>query len=115
MSDFRYKVSVVIPVYNCEEYLESCVESLMKQTMDKDDFQIVFVNDGSSDNGGAICEKAAKEHSNITYFLKENGGVSSARNKGIELSEGKYILFLDADDTLTEDTLKSIYEFFEEH
>ncbi len=115
MSDFRYKMSVVIPVYNCEEYLEGCIESLFKQTMSQKDFQIVFVNDGSSDNGGEICEKAAKEHSNITYFNKENGGVSSARNKGIELSEGKYILYLDADDTLSPDTLKSIYNFFEEH
>ena len=82
MSNFKYKVSVVIPVYNCEEYLEGCVKSLFEQTMSQDEFQIVFVNDGSSDNGGMICEKAAKEHSNITYFDKENGGVSSARNKG---------------------------------
>lgn len=115
MSNFKYKVSVVIPVYNCEEYLEGCVKSLFEQTMSQDEFQIVFVNDGSSDNGGMICEKAAKEHSNITYFDKENGGVSSARNKGMELSQGKYILFLDADDTLSNDTLETIYAFFEEH
>lgn len=115
MSNFKYKVSVVIPVYNCEEYLESCVESLFEQTMAQEDFQIVFVNDGSSDNGGEICEKAAENHSNITYFAKENGGVSSARNKGMELAQGKYILFLDADDTLSNDTLATIYDFFEEH
>lgn len=115
MSDFRYKVSVVIPVYNCGEYLDGCIKSLMRQTMDENDFQIVFVNDGSTDNGGEICERAAKEHSNIVCFQKENGGVSSARNKGIELSEGKYILFLDADDALTDNTLVSVYEFFEEH
>ncbi len=115
MSDFRYKVSVVIPVYNCEEYLKGCVESLMNQSMDKSDFEIIFINDGSSDNGGEICERAAEEYQNIVYFAKENGGVSSARNKGIELAQGKYIFFLDADDTLTDDTLKSVYEFFEEH
>ncbi len=115
MSNFKYKVSVVIPVYNCEEYLEGCIKSLFEQTMPQEDFQIVFVNDGSSDNGGKICGKAAKKHSNITYFKKENGGVSSARNKGMELSEGKYILFLDADDTLSDNTLEVIYNFFEEH
>ncbi len=115
MSDFRYKISVVIPVYNCEKYLENCIASIFKQTMNQDDFQIVFINDGSSDNGGEICEKAAKEHSNITYFAKENGGVSSARNKGIDLAEGKYIMFLDADDSLGNKSLESIYSFFEKH
>ncbi len=111
--NFKYKISVVIPVYNCEKFLDSCIECLFKQTMNQDDFQIVFVNDGSSDNGGEICERAAKEHSNITYFAKENGGVSSARNKGIELAEGKYIMFLDADDSLGINSLEKIYEFFE--
>lgn len=115
MADFRYKISVVIPVYNCGEYLESCVESLKKQTMPQKDFQIVFVNDGSADNSGEICSALAKENDNIIYFEKENGGVSSARNKGIELSEGKYILYLDADDTLTPNTLKTVYRFFEKH
>ncbi len=115
MSDFKYKISVVIPVYNCEEYLESCFKSLMKQTMPRENFQIVYVNDGSSDNGGDICRAQAEKHSNVTYFEKENGGVSSARNKGMELAEGKYIVFLDADDTLSEDTLQTLYDFFEEH
>lgn len=115
MADHGYKISVVIPVYNCEEFLNDCVESLKKQTMPQNDFQIVFVNDGSTDNSGKICSALALENDNITYFEKENGGVSSARNKGIELSEGKYILYLDADDTLTDDTLEAVYRFFEEH
>jgi len=112
---FRFKISVVIPVYNCGEYLEACVASLKKQTMRSDDFQIIFINDGSSDNSNEICRALAEKNSNIVYFEKENGGVSSARNKGIELSEGKYILFLDADDTLTPDTLKKVYKFFEKN
>ncbi len=115
MSDFRYKISVVIPVYNCGEYLEDCVASLKKQTMKPSDFQIVFINDGSSDNSAEICRRLSADNSNIVYFEKENGGVSSARNKGIELSDGKYILYLDADDTITKDTLKSVYGFFEKH
>lgn len=112
---FKYKISVVIPVYNCGEYIEACVESLKKQTMRQDDFQIVFVNDGSVDNSAEICNSLAERNNNIVYFEKENGGVSSARNKGLELSEGKYILFLDADDTLTPDTLKKVFRFFEKH
>ena len=56
MSNFKYKISVVIPVYNCGEYLESCINSLFEQTLPADEFQVVFVNDGSSDNGGEICE-----------------------------------------------------------
>ncbi len=115
MSDFKYKVSVVIPVYNCEEYLDSCIESLMKQTMPRNDFQIVYVNDGSSDNGGEICRLHSEKYPNVIYFEKENGGVSSARNKGMELAEGKYIVFLDADDTLSKETLQTLYDFFEEH
>lgn len=115
MADFKYKVSVVIPVYNCAEYLETCLESLDNQTMDKDDYQIVLVNDGSTDCSEDVCENLAWARSNVTYFSKENGGVSSARNKGMELSEGKYILFLDADDHLSEETLLTVYEFFEEH
>lgn len=114
MLNYKYKMSVVIPVYNCENYLESCLQSLYKQTMDRSDFQIVFVNDGSKDKSGEICRGFASDP-NIVYFEKENGGVSSARNKGIELSEGKYIIFLDADDSLSSNTLEKIYEFFEKH
>ena len=115
MSDFKYKISVIIPVYNCEKFITSCVESLNRQTMPTDDFQIIFVNDGSKDGSGRICEKFAAENANITYFEKENGGVSSARNKGFELAEGKYIMFLDADDALGAKSLEAIYNFFEAH
>ena len=115
MSDFDYKISVVIPVYNCEKYLSTCIESLKKQTMPMDDFQIVFVNDGSKDKSGETCRRFSEEYSNIDYFEKENGGVSSARNKGLEISKGKYILFLDADDTISSNTLADMYAFFEQH
>lgn len=115
MSGYKYKISVIIPVYNCEKYIKSCVESLKSQTMSQDDFQIIFVNDGSSDNSGELCESYAQQEKNIVYFAKENGGVSSARNKGLELAQGKYIMFLDADDTLHSRSLKAMYEFFEAH
>lgn len=116
MSDFfKYKVSVVIPVYNCEEFIEPCIDSLMKQTMPVKDFQVIFVNDGSTDESGRICAEAAKKYDNIVFIDKENGGVSSARNAGIEAAEGKYFVFLDADDTLSADTLLTLYIFFEKH
>ncbi len=112
---YKYKVSVVIPVYNCEEFLESCMASLMKQTMPSEDFQIVFVNDGSPDNSGEVCKDIASKYNNIVYSEQENSGVSAARNKGMELSNGKYIIFLDADDELSTNALASLYAFFEEH
>lgn len=118
MSDinFKYKMSVIIPVYNCEPYIKKCVKSLLKQTMPLNDFQIVFINDGSSDASGEICKKYAEKYSeNIVYFEKENGGVSTARNKGLELAQGKYILFLDSDDSLSNNTLQDVFDFFEAH
>lgn len=114
-NSYKYKVSVIIPVYNCEEFIESCVGSIMNQTMPREDFQVVFVNDGSPDNSGELCRKNAEKYDNIVYFEQENSGVSAARNKGIELAEGKYFVFLDADDTLSSDTLQILYDFFEEH
>lgn len=115
MSNFKYKISVIIPVYNCEKHLENCMNSLKKQTMKQPDFQVVFINDGSSDKSDEICLRLKEENSNVLYFKKENGGVSSARNKGLELAEGKYILFLDADDSISDNCLKELYKFFEAH
>ena len=115
MSNYKYKMSVIIPVYNCAKHIENCMNSLKNQTMRQSDFQVVFINDGSTDNSDEICLKLKEENSNITYFAKENGGVSSARNKGLELAEGKYIMFLDADDSISNNCLKSLYKFFEAH
>ena len=116
MSDsYQYKVSVIIPVYNCAEFIEPCIASIMNQTMPSSDFQIIFVNDGSKDESGKLCEQAAKKYSNTVFIDKENGGVSSARNAGIDAAQGKYFVFLDADDTLSENTLQTLYNFFEEH
>lgn len=118
MSDmiYKYKMSVIIPVYNCEAYIKKCVKSLLKQTMPLKDFQIIFVNDGSVDGSGEICRKYASKYSdNIVYFEKENGGVSTARNEGLELAQGKYILFLDSDDSISNNTIQDVYDFFEAH
>lgn len=112
---FKYKISVVVPIYNCEGFIESCINNLREQTMSEKDWEVILVNDGSSDNSGEICRKYAEEFENIRYFEHENSGVSVTRNVGIDNASGKYILFLDADDTLSRDTLSKVYGFFEKH
>ena len=89
-------VSVIVPVYNAESTLPRCIESILHQTCG--DFELLLVDDGSRDSSGAICDRYAAQDSRIRVFHKENGGVSSARNCGIQLAKGVYILFLDSDD-----------------
>lgn len=84
-------ISVVIPIYNAEKYLYRCVESLLKQT--RKDFEIVLVNDGSTDNSGMICNKYAKQNKNIKVITRSNGGASVARNTGISAASNEYIVF----------------------
>lgn len=92
----KVKISIVIPVYNTEKYLKECVDSVRNQTYKN--LQIILVDDGAKDSSPEICDKYAAKDSRIKVCHKENGGLSDARNKGIELSEGEYILFLDSDD-----------------
>lgn len=91
-------VSVIIPVYNVEDYLDRCVKSAINQTYRR--LQIILVDDGSKDSSAAKCDTWALEDDRIEVIHKSNGGLSSARNAGLQISEGKYILFLDADDTI---------------
>ena len=91
-------ISVVVPVYNVEKYLHYAMESLLKQTYKN--FEIILVNDGSIDNSGKICEDYAGNYENIFVYHKENGGLSDARNFGVENSNGEFITFLDPDDYL---------------
>ncbi len=88
-------ISVIIPVYNVEKYLSECVESVLKL---KSDFEIILVNDGSTDNSGGLCDSLAQKDSRIKVIHKENGGLSSARNEGIKKAGGDYVMFLDSDD-----------------
>jgi len=113
----QFLFSIIIPVYNVEEYLEETIQCIINQTLDfKKHVQIILVNDGSPDNSEKICLKYANKYpSNILYIKKENGGVSSARNKGLEFAEGEYINFLDSDDILEKDALEKVYEFFSKH
>ena len=102
------KVSIVIPVYNKAEYISDCLESLLQQ--DFDDFEIVAVNDGSTDDSGKICDEKATEETPIRVIHTENGGVTAARRKGVEQAKGEYIMFVDADDKLLPNAIKTLYK-----
>ena len=99
----EHRVSVVIPVYNVQEYLPYCVESVIKQKYG--DFEIILVNDGSTDNSLKICREYADKYEKITVINQENRGVSAARNAGIKVATGEYIVFLDSDDWWNDDWL----------
>ena len=89
-------VSVIIPIYNSQEYLARCFDSIMSQT--ESDLEIILVDDGSPDNSAKIIDELAKKDDRITCVHKENGGVSSARNAGLRIASGEYVTFIDGDD-----------------
>ena len=95
------KISVIVPVYNVEQYLERCVDSIINQTYKN--LEIILVNDGSTDNSGQLCDELAKRDSRIKVIHKENGGLSDARNVGIDVAEAELIGFIDSDDYIDED------------
>lgn len=111
MNDFsdltKYpKVSIVVPVYKTAVYLPDCVESILAQSFA--DFELLLIDDGSPDESGAICDGYARQDSRVHAIHKENGGVSSARNLGIELAKGKYIVFVDSDDHIAPHYLQDL-------
>ena len=99
-------ISVIVPVYNVDKYLHGCIDSLLAQT--HKNIEIIIVNDGSTDNSGAICDQYASEHNNIKVFHKQNNGVSSTRNLGLANATGDYIAFLDSDDIVSPDMYESL-------
>lgn len=100
-------ISIIVPIYNVENYLRQCLDSIMSQT--HQNFECLLINDGSPDNSADICREYVEKDSRFKYFEKENGGVSSARNLGIECSGGAYITFIDADDWVDSDYLEVLY------
>ena len=103
-------VSIIIPVYNAESFLEKAVESVFRQSYK--DWEIILIDDGSTDSSGIICDSLANQHDNIKVAHISNGGQSHARNHGLDMAEGSHIIFLDADDILPPDTLKITYDCF---
>lgn len=102
------RISVVVPVYNTEEYLAHCVRSILTQSYC--DFELILVNDGSNDRSGIMCDEYVKYDNRVKALHKENGGVSSARNLGIREAIGEYITFIDSDDWVQEDYLSVLYD-----
>ena len=112
---FKYRISVIVPIYNVEEYIESCLQSLVEQTIDKKDLEVLLINDGSPDGSEKICKKYAEKYPFFKLFSKENEGLSKTRNFGIKHAQGKYFVFLDPDDKLTSDSLKNLADFFDKY
>ena len=115
--DKTFLFSIVVAVYNAEDYLEETIESLIGQTISfEENIQVILVDDGSTDGSLKICERYAERYpNNIEVHAKENGGVSSARNLGIRFAVGRYVNFLDSDDLWAPDALEIVRDFFNDN
>jgi glycosyltransferase involved in cell wall biosynthesis len=106
-------ISIIVPVYNVENYIDHCIETLIKQTYKK--IEILIIDDGSTDSSGYICDEIKKQDNRIKVFHKQNGGLSDARNFGMERMMGKYILFVDSDDYLPCDAIEYLYQLLKKY
>ena len=106
-------LSIIVPVYNVERYLPKCIDSLLNQDLPSDAYEIIIVDDGSPDVCPAICDDYAMRFANIKVIHRENGGLSAARNSGIDGAEGKFVQFVDSDDYLESNVLKTLVEKME--
>ncbi len=106
-------ISVIVPVYNMKEYLARCVDSILGQTYR--DFELILVDDGSTDISPALCDEYAANDSRVRVIHKENGGLSAARNTGVNIASGHYVIFIDSDDWVREDTLELLLAAAERH
>lgn len=104
----KIKYSIIVPVYNVKEYLRECIESLVNQTYEV--YEIILVDDGSTDESGSICDSYAKNNSLVKVYHKINGGLSDARNYGVSKATGDYMIFVDSDDYIDRNTLQTYYE-----
>ena len=102
------KITVIVPVYNVEHYLDKCLDSLVNQTYKN--LEIIVINDGSTDNSGIICQEYAQKDNRIVYIEKENGGQAEARNMGLDRMTGSYVTFVDSDDWVESDYVETLYQ-----
>ena len=100
------KISVIVPVYKVEQYLHRCIDSILSQSFT--DFELLLIDDGSPDNCGKICDEYTQKDSRVRVFHKPNGGVSSARNLGLDNAKGKWIAFIDSDDFVEKEYLEKL-------
>lgn len=105
------KISVIVPVYKVESYIHCCIDSILAQSYS--DFELILVDDGSPDNCGAICDEYAERDSRICVIHKQNGGLSSARNAGLDVATGKYVCFIDSDDIADPSLLETVIPYME--
>ena len=113
MSMPEKKISIIVPAYNAERYLERCLVSLLQQDIPSDEYEVLVINDGSTDKTEDILYAYSTRYSNLTYVTVVNKGVSEARNYGCQKAVGKYFLFVDADDWIQANVLYAIYEALE--
>ena len=103
------KLSIIVPVYNVEKYIKTCLTSCFCQNLPAEEFEVIVVNDGTPDNSMMYVEEMAKQHSNIVIVSQTNAGLSAARNKGMSIAKGEYVWFVDSDDWIKNNCLKEIY------
>ena len=106
----KYKLSIIVPVYNVEKYIGQCLDSITSQ---KGNFEVVIINDGSTDLSGSICEDYLNRYSNISYFVTKNAGLSAARNYGLKHASGEYVWFIDGDDFIESGSIAEIVKHLE--
>jgi glycosyltransferase involved in cell wall biosynthesis len=107
------EISVIVPVYNVEKYLEKCIDSILSQTFK--DFEVILVDDGSKDRCGIICDKYESLDNRVKVIHKTNGGLSSARNSGLEIASGEYVVFVDSDDWIDKNMYQELYNEAKKH
>ena len=101
-------ISIIVPIYNASQYLRECIESILSQSFR--DFELILINDGSTDESLSICKSYERQDDRITVISGANGGVSKARNRGLDAAKGEWITFADADDYFLDDALSTLYE-----
>lgn len=107
-------LSIIVPVYNVERYLAKCLDSLLAQNINQDYYEIILIDDGSTDSGGDMCDEFATRNHNIKVVHQKNQGLSVARNVGLKIAQGKYVLFVDSDDFIQEGVLAALIREMEE-
>ena len=107
------KLSIIVPVYNVEAFLNKCVDSLLAQDLPADEYEVIIVDDGSTDSSGALCDTLAAEYGHIRVIHQRNRGLSGARNAGIPVASGTYVLFVDSDDFLCPNVLGTLVGLME--
>ena len=111
MTQEKPLVSIIVPVYNVEKYLQDCLESLARQNYPA--LEIILIDDGSTDSSGKMCDEFAQKDPRFKVVHQANGGLSNARNHGIQLAQGEYLTFVDSDDTVATDYVTFLYELLE--